>query len=247
MPSKTGLRKSISIRAIMLGAIVLIVLGFALWLWRRPKTGAVATYVGQESCLPCHAGEVQAWRTSHHAKSMQQASDSTVLGNFSDRQFANASVTSKFFKNDDKFYVRTEDSEGKRHDYEISYTFGVDPLQQYLVPISNGRMQSFPVAWDSRTQERGGQRWFQLNPGQKTAPDDALHWTSRGMTWNDRCADCHSTNLQKNYDLSHDSYQTKWSSIDVSSKRVTVPAQNTSNGHKLTSKAHPRIAAASTV
>ena len=40
----------------------------------------------------------------------RQATDSTVLGNFSDKQFTNSGVTSTFFKKDGKFYVRTDDS-----------------------------------------------------------------------------------------------------------------------------------------
>ena len=84
-------------------------------------------------------------------------------------------------------------------------------------------MQSFVVAWDSRTKERGGQRWFQLNPGQKTTPADPLHWTSRNMTWNDGAPIATPPNLRKNYDLANDSYETKWSSIDVSCEACHGP------------------------
>jgi tetratricopeptide (TPR) repeat protein len=220
MPLKSKPRNLRTKRAFMAVAVVLIILTFALWYWQRVKTSAVATYVGEESCSPCHADKVQAWRSSHHARSMQMASDSTVLGNFSGTQFTDQGVTSTFFKKDGKFYLRTD---GKPQDHEIPYTFGFDPLQQYLVPFPNGRMQSFGVAWDSLAKEHGGQRWFQLYPGQKITPADPMHWTGRNMTWNDRCADCHSTNLQKNYDLAKDSYDTKWSNISVSCEACHGP------------------------
>ena len=71
------------------------------------------------------------------------ANDSTVLGNFNDAHFTKDGVTSSFFKKDGKFYVRTDGPDGKPQDFDLPYTFGVSPLQQYLVPFPNGRMQSF--------------------------------------------------------------------------------------------------------
>ncbi|WP_328285781.1 hypothetical protein [Rhizobium mesoamericanum] len=35
-------------------------------------------------------------------------------------------------------------------DREVSYTVSVEPLQQYLVEFSDGRIQALPLAWDSR-------------------------------------------------------------------------------------------------
>ena len=141
-------------------------------------------------------------------------------------RFAKDGVTSSFFKKDGKFYVRTDGPDGKLQDYELPYTFGVSPLQQYLVPFPGGRMQSFVVAWDSRSKDHDGQRWFHLYPGQKMGPTDPLHWTGRNQTWNYMCADCHSTNLRKNYDLAKDSYDTKWSEIDVSCETCHGPGSN---------------------
>jgi Flp pilus assembly protein TadD len=157
---------------------------------------------------------------------MQLASDSTVLGSFNDSHFTMDGVASKFFKKDGKFHVNTESPDGKPQDFDLPYTFGVSPLQQYLVPLSNGRLQAFTVAWDSRSKDQAGQRWFDLYPGQKITPSDPLHWTGRNLTWNYMCADCHSTNLRKNYDLAKDSYATTWSEIDVSCESCHGPGSN---------------------
>ena len=109
-----------------------------------------------------------------------------------------------------RFMVRTEGPDGAPHDYEIAYTFGVSPLQQYLIAFPGGRYQALGIAWDSRPKEQGGQRWFPLYPGQTLRAGDNLHWTGRDQTWNYQCASCHSTNLKKNYDLAADSYATRW-------------------------------------
>jgi Flp pilus assembly protein TadD len=209
-----------------------VIAGVAIWLGfenqrsHQESSSLKATYVGQEQCAQCHAEQARAWRGSHHAEAMQVASDSTVLGNFHNAHFVGDGVASVFFSKDGKYYVSTDGPEGKPQEFNLTYTFGVYPLQQYLVPFPGGRMQSFVVAWDSRAKQHDGQRWFDLYPGQKLTPTDPLHWTGRNQTWNYMCADCHSTNLRKNYDLAKDSYDTKWSELDVSCESCHGPGSN---------------------
>jgi Tfp pilus assembly protein PilF len=225
--------KSLPIGAISVGVIVAALCAVGIWRWStvaHPQAmnpaAAVVSYVGEARCAQCHADQAQAWRNSHHALAMQTATDASVLGNFNDAQFTKDGVTSSFFKKDSKFYVHTDGPDGKPQDYPLPYTFGVSPLQQYLVPFPNGRMQSFVVAWDSRSKQQEGQRWFDLYPDQKITPADPLHWTGRNQTWNYMCADCHSTNLRKNYDLAKDSYATTWSDLDVSCESCHGPGSN---------------------
>ena len=111
--------------------------------------------------------------------------------------------------------VRTDGPDGALHDYEIAYTFGIDPLQQYLIMFPGGRYQMLGLAWDTRPKARGGQRWFHLYPGQKLKPGSSLHWTGRDQTWNYQCADCHTTDLKKNFNLATNAYATTWASLGV--------------------------------
>ena len=120
--------------------------------------------------------------------------------------------------------VRTDGPDGKLADYAISRTFGVWPLQQYMVAFPGGRYQMLPIAWDARTQAEGGQRWFHLSPGEKMGHKDPLHWTGRYQNWNLQCAACHSTNLKKGYDAASDSYATTFSEINVSCEACHGPA-----------------------
>jgi cytochrome c553 len=175
-----------------------------------------ASYVGGEACSGCHAAQAQSWKGSHHSLAMQKAAAATVLGDFADAQLEHFGVTTTFFRDDDKFMVRTDGPDGALHEYPIAYTFGVYPLQQYLIAFPGGRFQALGIAWDSRPKEDGGQRWFHLYPDQRLKPGDALHWTGRDQTWNYQCASCHSTDLQKNYDLAANTYATSWSDLDVS-------------------------------
>lgn len=167
-----------------------------------------ADYVGSDACAGCHPATFRTWSHSHHARAMQPATPSTVLGNFSDARFAQNGVVTTFSRQADAFQIRTEGADGSLHDYRVAYTFGVAPLQQYLIPLTGGRLQAFGIAWNSRPQAEGGQRWYSLYPDQPPHPGDRVHWTGRDQTWNFQCAACHSTDVRKNFDLASDTYAT---------------------------------------
>ncbi len=181
------------------------------------------TYVGREACAGCHVAESELWEGSHHDLAMQPASAATVLGNFDNATFDYAGVTSTFFERDGKFFVRTDGPDGELADFEIAYTFGVDPLQQYLVPFEGGRYQTLSIAWDARLEEVGGGRWFHLYPDEQIDHEDPLHWTKRYQNWNFMCASCHSTQVRKNFDLATNSYDTQYFAIDVSCEACHGP------------------------
>ncbi len=185
-----------------------------------------ARYVGVAGCAECHPREHDAWRGSQHDRAMAEANAETVLGNFDNAKFTHAGVTSTFFKRDGKFFVRTDGPDGKLADFEVRYTFGVYPLQQYLVPFPGGRFQALGIAWDARPREQGGQRWFHLYPDRKLKAGDPLHWTGIDQVWNYQCADCHSTNLRKNYDEKADRYETAWTDINVTCEACHGPGSN---------------------
>ena len=157
---------------------------------------------------------------------MQVASDTSVLGNFNDAKFTYAGTTSTFSKRDGKFIVNTDGPDGQLHDYEIGYTFGVHPLQQYLIDFPDGRKQALSIAWDSRPKEQGGQRWFHLYPNDNVKAGDWLHWTNYSQNWNFTCAECHSTDLKKNYDPASDTYKTTWAEINVTCEACHGPGSN---------------------
>ena len=155
---------------------------------------------------------------------MDHANSKTVLGDFSNTSFTYAGITSKFYIEDNKFMVRTDGPDGSLQDFEIKYTFGVTPLQQYLIEIENGELQALSIAWDARKKSEGGQRWYHLYPDENITFQDELHWTRPSFNWNGMCAECHSTNLQKNYDRKNKTFDTNWSEIDVSCEACHGPA-----------------------
>jgi hypothetical protein len=107
-------------------------------------------YVGAQACAGCHVQEFEAWKGSHHALAMQPASAAMVLGGFSGAQLEHFGATTTFSRDGDKFMVRTDGPDGALHDHPIAFTFGVYPLQLYLIAFPGGRYQALGVAWDSR-------------------------------------------------------------------------------------------------
>src|SRR5512137_191429 len=203
-------------RAVGLAATAAIVLSVPLYLLvhaargSRPPPPAEAQYVGSERCKACHQKAYDGWKGSHHALAMQAAREQTVLGDFGGATFSHRGKTWRFFRRGEKFMVHAEGPDGALRDYEVAYTFGVAPLQQYLVVFPGGRLQCLSAAWDTAAR-----RWFHVSPGPAAPPGDWLHWTRPGQGWNAMCADCHSTAVRKRYDPEKDEYQTTWSEIMV--------------------------------
>ncbi|AZQ64445.1 tetratricopeptide repeat protein [Flammeovirga pectinis] len=178
-------------------------------------------FLGTETCRSCHEEEYHKWKGSDHDKSMEIATSETVLGDFNDVKFVENNVKSRFFKKGDKFFVNTQGPDGKNHDFEIKYTFGVKPLQNYMVEMERGKIQLIRETWDTEKK-----RWF----NQHDDLDDIqhyewLHWSNGGGNWNTMCADCHSTNVRKNYDFEKDSFDTKYSIINVSCEACHGPGK----------------------
>jgi tetratricopeptide (TPR) repeat protein len=92
-----------------------------------------------------------------------------------------------------------------------------------LIEFPGGRFQPLGICWDSRPAEDGGQRWFHLYPDEAIDFEDPLHWTGIHQNWNYMCAECHSTDLKKGFDLGSDSFETTWAEIDVSCEACHGP------------------------
>ena len=206
-----------------------VVVAASIWRpWERSTTPIVVaaappapTFVGSKACANCHEGATRAWSGSQHARAMQEATEATVLGDFSDRRFEHLGASTVFSRRDGKFFVRTDGPDGKPAEFEVKYTFGLEPLQQYLIELPGGRLQALTVAWDTAAKH-----WFSLYPKERIPARDELHWSGRQQNWNFMCADCHSTDLRKNYDAAAGKFATTWSEIHVGCEACHGPGSN---------------------
>ena len=208
-------------------SIILILLGIlAAHTMANPPTGKTdPAWVGAEQCQSCHVREHRAWQGSDHDLAMQSATRETVLGDFDNATFDYAGLSHRFFRRDNDFWIETDGPDGKLQEYRVEYVFGVDPLQQYLLSLPGGRLQALSIAWDSRPLQQGGQRWFHLHPDEKVDANDPLHWTGAFYNWNSRCAECHSTHLEKNFDMKTAQFATTWSEVNVACEACHGPGK----------------------
>ncbi|MFT7620639.1 MAG: tetratricopeptide (TPR) repeat protein, partial [Planctomycetota bacterium] len=222
--SRLSLKKSLLIALAASAALL-------YWAWppnhessRLPSTtNAHAQFVGSESCKSCHAEEHKDWMGSHHERSMQPATAENVLGVFDGRTLTHDGITSRFFKKDEKFFVNTQGADGNYADFEVGYTFGWQPLQQYLVRFPDGKIQTLRTSWDTRPKSEGGQRWYHVYPDEHIPPGDQLHWMGQQQNWNFMCAECHNTGFEKNYDAPTRTFDSTWEEINVSCEACHGP------------------------
>lgn len=187
--------------------------------WFAYPAATPKEFVGSQSCQACHREQFEKWQGSHHDRAIEVPSPQSIEGDFSGATLEHYGITSRMFEKDGKYYISDEGPSGKVEEYEVKYTFGVHPLQQYLVEFPDGRLQAMHVAWDCEKGE-----WFYLDAEQrKQPPGDVMHWTGRGMTWNQMCAECHSTNVQRGFDLASKTFHTTFSEVDVACESCHGP------------------------
>ncbi|MEX0686973.1 MAG: tetratricopeptide repeat protein [Balneolales bacterium] len=177
-------------------------------------------FVGDQSCQSCHQEEWDAWMNSDHERAMARPTEETVRGDFDDVVFRDMDDTYRFYRDGDKFLVDASGPDNEISTYEVVYTFGWEPLQQYLVDYGKGKYQALHAAWDTERNV-----WFSLYPEDQFKSDDWMHWTGGAMNWNTMCAECHSTNLQLNYIAEADSFHTDYESINVSCEACHGPGR----------------------
>lgn len=198
-----------------LGMLALLVAGQALGdgAFDQSRDG----FVNNDLCTGCHANQALAWRQSHHGLSMQPANAHTVLGNFDNARFSAEGLEALFQHKGTQYQVTVKEA-GKEETLAVAWTFGVDPLQQYLVSMPNGRLQAFPVAWDTRSK-----RWFHLQAGDGIHSGDALHWRERFYVANSSCIGCHTTDFQLGYDITRKQYQSSAAGHNVNCQACHGP------------------------
>lgn len=197
-----------------------------LWAFFFLAIGSVAQaqnapeYVGSQTCQSCHESAFEAWTSSHHAKAWMEPSEDTVAGDFNDAVFEHLGRKTRFFKEDGRYFIETSDVSDGPKILEVTGVGGIAPLQQYLIETEPGRLQSLDVAWDQDQK-----RWYHLYPDQNLPPDDAFHWSGPYKNWNARCAECHATGFEKNYQAQGRRYQSTQAEIGVGCESCHGPAE----------------------
>lgn len=180
-----------------------------------------AKMVDEQQCRGCHSEQMKDWQGSHHQLAMQEANAETMLGDFNNVTFKAQNETTRFSRKDDGFWVNTPGIDGKNADFKVAYTFGIAPLQQYLIEVGEGRLQALGVAWDTEKN-----RWFHLYPGQGVNFKNPLHWSKPSQNANFMCVECHTTGYKRNFDAAKNTFDSQWNNLGVGCQACHGPASN---------------------
>ena len=79
-----------------------------------------------------------------------------------------------------RYYALTDGPSGKMEEFEIKYTFGFKPIQQYLVELPGGKLQVLALTWDVEKKE-----WFymtdELHKNQSIDHTDWFYWSQQSQ------------------------------------------------------------------
>lgn len=180
----------------------------------------IPAYIGSQECTDCHTEESKAWAGSHHALAWTRAEARNILGDFDGATFSHNGVTTVFSRDGKGFFIESDGPDGELTRWPVAGVVGIAPLQQYLVETAPGTLQSFDVTWDTEKGE-----WYHLYPEQDLKAGDGLHWTGPYKTWNARCAECHATGYEKDFDLTSGTYSSREAEIGVGCEACHGPGE----------------------
>ena len=223
--------------------------GFLYWSSNSALASIDASATSQ--CQACHASQAHDWQQSHHAKAMQIPDRQTVLAPFAGEVAVYDGLSARFSNTVEPAPVEKQGQPGsvkntlvhpKKEDpsafvialedagrpeaggvYQVRYTFGFSPLQQYLIEKEPGQMQVAPFAFDTRPESLGGQQWYHLDEKLGETRHPRLDWDQPLQSWNGMCADCHSTGVKRGFDPERNLFSTSFTGVAVECTACHVP------------------------
>ncbi len=205
-----------------------------------PEAEAFAQYAGDAACKACHAEAHDKWAGSHHGLAERPIRADLDMAGFSpEKTFTHGTqkTIARVSAGNDAEIV-TLGFNGEIKPYAIERVIGHDPLRQFLVQGTGGRLHATESCWDPRKNE-----WFDVYGNEDRKPGEWGHWTGRGMVWNTMCASCHNTRVRKNYDAQTDTFHTTMAQMTVSCEACHGPMrQHAQSAHSGTYTAQGMIA-----
>ncbi len=171
----------------------------------------IAAYSGSMSCKPCHEEFYELWADSYHGLAMQDVSPDFINENilkFNQRIRVGTDTFLVSHENDSLIFTELMRS-GEINRYPAIHAMGGKYIYYFLTPLSRGRLQVLPLAYDCDKETwynnpESGVRHFE------NLEDAPLDWMNHLYTFNTTCYSCHVSQLETNYDLASNTYNTTW-------------------------------------
>jgi predicted CXXCH cytochrome family protein len=227
-------------------------IGLGILVWGILVSPLGSALASSAACVNCHQDQVSAWSDSDHAWAMRPPEAAFIKAPFqgesvafdgleglfdqSDRALADVALTqltvlgSSNGVGPTQFYIHLRDTKAGAIDFQrftVRYTFGHEPLQQYLIALGEDRLQVAPFAYDTRPETAGGQRWIHLESFAGPDRMARFDWRQPLQNWNGMCADCHSRGFRRGYDPATQLFNSSFDAINVD----CLACHNPSDGH----------------
>ena len=126
-------------------------------LWAAPLQAADPGFAGSQSCRDCHEKFYQLWSTSHHGLAMQSFDAARAALRPQAKALA---VQGGRFQMDLAAGVMLERGPSGEKRYPVVQALGGKNVFYFLTPLTRGRLQTLPLAYDLNTKE-----WFDTAAG----------------------------------------------------------------------------------
>lgn len=186
-----------------------------------------AEFSGSASCIECHENFYKLWSPSHHGKAMQP-----INAKFFEEEELPASE--EFSLEGKTYNVAFEDSSMVMFEkngnaikrFEIAWALGGKNVFYFLTMLEKGKLQTIPLAYDVNRKiwynnPESAVRHF---PDSRTPQDEALPWMDRMYNFNSSCYGCHVSQLNTNFDLTTDSYNSTWNEPGINCETCHGPS-----------------------
>ncbi len=179
-------------------------------------------YSGTASCRECHEKFYKLWSPSHHAKAMQSFSADLASSKLTP-QPEDITIGRYRYRVDVTSGIIRENGPDGDKTYPIAHVLGGKNVYDFLTLMERGRLQTLPVAYDVHEKKwfdtaKSGVRHF---PGSE--PDEAINWKDWPYTFNTACYSCHVSQLDTNYDLKTNTYNTRWAESGINCEACHGP------------------------
>lgn len=182
-------------------------------------------YVGSGSCIECHEKFYELWSTSHHGKAMQPLNAAFIKTENlpGSEEFALEGKIYSISLSDTTMIMIEKDGSNIKN-YDVVWVLGGKNVYYFLTPLEKGKLQTIPLAYNLNTKKWYNNPQSALRHFPEGIADQALPWKDRMYNFNTSCYSCHVSQLETNFDLATDSYQSNWNEAGINCETCHGPS-----------------------
>ena len=205
-----------------------VILSFTVSCSKKPDSQNTENeYVGSGSCIECHQKFYDLWSPSHHGKAMQPI-NAEFIKNENILNSEDFSLEGKIYNVTigDSTITMIEKDGNKTTSFDVVWVLGGKNVFYFLTPLEKGKLQTIPLAYNLNNKAWYNNPMSALRHFPEGPVDQALPWRDRMYNFNTSCYSCHVSQLESNFDLANDSYQSTWKEPGINCETCHGPSGN---------------------